>query len=150
MYYTNSIRMKKLGPIIIIEDDIEDQELLSETFKVLNYPNKIIFFTDGYKALEYIEQSETMPFIILSDVNMPSMNGLDLRKRIYNSKQSHVRCIPYLFFTTGVQRQTVDEAYSMCAQDFFIKPCSMKEFENTIRKIIDYWQECYSPGQYTV
>jgi CheY-like chemotaxis protein len=140
--------MKKSGPIIVIEDDMDDQELLAETFRVLNYPNKIIFFSDGYKALEFIERTATVPFLILSDVNMPKINGFELRKKIHNNELLNVRCIPYLFFTTGAQRQAVYDAYSLSAQGFFIKPSSMKELQNIIRKIVDYWQECYSPSQY--
>lgn len=141
--------MKKSGPIIVIEDDMDDQELLAETFKSLNYPNEIIFFSDGYKALEFIESNHVLPFLILSDVNMPRMNGFELRKKIHNNHQLNIRCIPYLFFTTGAQRQAVFDAYSLSAQGFFIKPGSMKELENIIRKIVEYWQECYSPGQYS-
>ena len=46
--------MNKNGPIVIIEDDQEDQEILSEIFKSPDYPNEIIFFTDGHKALDYL------------------------------------------------------------------------------------------------
>lgn len=141
-------RKQKSGPIIVIEDDLDDQELLEETFKVLKYPNKVIYFTDGEVALDYIQKNETVPFLILSDINMPRINGFELRKKIHNNEQLQIRCIPYLFFTTGAQRKAVYDAYSMSAQGFFIKPNSTKELENIIRKIVEYWQECYSPSQY--
>jgi CheY-like chemotaxis protein len=141
--------MKTRGPIVVIEDDLDDQELLEETFKVLNYPNKVIFFTDGYKALEYIEKTEIQPFIIISDINMPIINGFELRRKIQNNEELKVKCIPYLFFTTGTNRQAVYDAYAMSAQGFFIKPNSVSGLRETIRKIIDYWTECYSPSQYT-
>ena len=140
--------MQKSGPIIVIEDDIDDQELLQEVFKILKYPNEVIFFLDGYKALEYIEATSSQPFLILSDINMPKINGLELKKKIHNNNELKIRCIPYLFFTTGVNRQAVYEAYAMSAQGFFIKPSTMKGLENTIRKIVEYWQECYAPSQY--
>src|SRR5687768_2621061 len=47
----NFPNMYKAGPIIVIEDDMDDQSLLEETFKVLNYPYKVLYFTDGYDAL---------------------------------------------------------------------------------------------------
>lgn len=139
---------QKSGPIIVIEDDLEDQEILEETFKSLNYPNSVIFFGDGYLALEYIEKSDVKPFLILSDINMPKIDGFELRKKILNNDELKIRCIPYLFFTTGAQRKAVYDAYSMSAQGFFIKPSSMGALENTIRKIVEYWQECFSPSQY--
>jgi CheY-like chemotaxis protein len=140
--------MGKLGPIIVIEDDLDDQLLLDETFKILNYPNKVIFFSDGYEALAFIQKTDSNPFIILSDINMPKIDGFELRKKIHNNEELKIRCIPYLFFTTGAQRKAVYDAYSMSAQGFFIKPHSMKELENIIRKIVEYWQECYAPSQF--
>jgi CheY-like chemotaxis protein len=141
--------MKTRGPIVVIEDDLDDQELLEETFKVLNYPNKVIFFTDGYEALNYIERTEIQPFLILSDINMPKIDGFELRRKIQNNEELKVKCIPYLFFTTGANRQAVYDAYAMSAQGFFIKPNNVLALQDIIRKIIDYWTECYSPSQYT-
>jgi CheY-like chemotaxis protein len=140
--------MQKSGPIIVIEDDSDDQEILAEIFKKLDYPNEIIFFLDGYKALHYITESNVQPFLILSDINMPKLNGFELRRKIHNNEELRVRCIPYLFFTSGADRKAVTDAYSMSAQGFFIKPNNMVVLENTIRKIIDYWRECYAPNQY--
>ncbi len=139
---------RKGGTIIVIEDDPDDQLLIQEAFKALGYPNKILYFTDGYKALELIETSDIKPFLILSDVNMPTINGLELKQKIHNNAQLSVRCIPYLFFTTGTDRKAVQDAYAMSAQGFFIKPASMKDLENTLRKIVEYWQECHAPNQY--
>jgi CheY-like chemotaxis protein len=138
----------KSGPIIVIEDDPDDQELLDEIFKSLSYPNEIIFFADGYKALDYIVNTDVQPFLILSDINLPKINGLELRRKIHNNEQLRVKCIPYLFFTSGLDKQAVYDAYSMSAQGFFMKPNSMEHLRNVIRKIIEYWQECYAPSQF--
>jgi CheY-like chemotaxis protein len=140
--------MQKSGPIIVIEDDIDDQQLLDETFKALNYPNEIIFFSDGYEALDFIVKTDVQPFLILSDINMPKINGYELKKMIHNNQALSVRCIPYLFFTSGANKKGVSDAYSMSVQGFFIKPSNMKGLENTIRKIVEYWQECFAPSQY--
>ncbi len=140
---------RKTGEIIVIEDDPDDQLLIKDAFINLQYPNKIVFFSDGYEALKYIESVDVKPFLILSDVNMPTVDGLELRRKIHNNTELSVRCIPYLFFTTGTNRKAVQEAYAMSAQGFFIKPSSMTGLENTLRKIIEYWQECHAPNQYT-
>lgn len=139
--------MKKLGPIIIVEDDLDDQQLLAETFKVLNYKREVIFFTDGFEALKFIERSDKAPFLILSDVNMPRMNGFELKNAIHRSVKLNVRIIPFLFFTTGAQKEAVEAAYASSAQGFFIKPSNMVQLQNIIRKIVDYWEECYSPSE---
>lgn len=140
--------MQKSGPIIVIEDDMDDQDILSEIFIKLDYPNEIKFFSDGYLALDYIKDSSVQPFLILSDINMPKLNGFELRRKIHNNEELRIRCIPYLFFTSGADRKAVTDAYSMSAQGFFIKPSRLEHLENTIRKIIEYWMECYAPNQY--
>ena len=139
--------MKKLGPIIVVEDDLDDQELLSEVFKSLNHHREVKFFADGYEALNFIESSDTAPFLILSDVNMPRINGFELRKKLSNSAKLNVRIIPFLFLTTGAQKEAVETVYADSAQGFFIKPSSLREFQKIIRKILDYWEECYSPAE---
>src|SRR5829696_10199684 len=113
--------MDKSGPIIIIEDDLEDQEILTEIFKKLDYANEIIFYTDGNEALEFLNRSDIRPFLILSDINMPRINGFELRSKIFTNEQLQTKCIPYLFFTTGANKRAVIDAYALSVQGFFIK-----------------------------
>ena len=140
--------MNKNGPVIIIEDDEDDKEILEEIFTKLNYNNEVVFLTDGEKALAYITRENVFPFLILSDINMPRLNGMELKKKIQTDEQLQVKCIPYLFFTTSASKKSVIDAYSMSAQGFFIKETSTSELEATIRTIMEYWKRCYSPNQY--
>lgn len=140
--------MNKNGPIIVIEDDPDDQDILNEIFKKHNYPNEIIFFVEPEKALCYLTQMDVLPFLILSDINMPKLNGLALKRKIHTDAALQAKCIPYLFFTTSASKDAVVEAYSSSAQGFFIKERSMAELEKTISIIIEYWKRCYSPNQY--
>ena len=138
--------MNKTGPIIIVEDDLDDQLILTDIFKKLNYKNQVVFLCDGVQAFEYIVRTDIEPFLILSDVNMPKLNGFELREKIFNNELLQTKCIPYLFFTTGTQKKAVIDAYAMSVQGFFIKPSSLEGLENTIRKIVEYWQECIAPN----
>ena len=140
--------MNKTGPIIVIEDDVDDQEILVEIFEKLGYKNKIIYFGDGNEALDYLNKTDVHPFLILSDINMPKINGFELRNKIFTNLQLQTKCIPYLFFTTAANKTSVIEAYSMSVQGFFKKPSSMEDLESTIKKIIEYWQECIAPSQF--
>ena len=140
--------MNKGGPIIVIEDDVEDQELLMEIFKTLGYANRIHFFADGNKALEFLDSTSIHPFLILSDINMPKINGFELREKVFTNMQLHTKCIPYLFFTTSANKKSVTDAYAMSVQGFFTKPTSMAKLESTIRKIVEYWQECIAPNEF--
>ncbi len=140
--------MNKGGPIIIIEDDVDDQQMLEEIFQKLNYKNEIFYFSDGNKALEFINQTEVQPFLILSDINMPRINGFELRNKVFTNSELHTKCIPYLFFTTSATKNAVIDAYALSVQGFFIKPNTMKGLETTIRKIIEYWKECIAPSEF--
>ncbi len=138
--------MNKGGPIIIIEDDLDDQELLTEVFGELNYPNKLIFFGDGEEALDYLVKTDIKPFIIFSDINMPKLSGLDLRDKVHNNEDLRIKSIPYLFFTTSAEQKHVIDAYSKSIQGFFIKPNKFEDLKRIIKSIVEYWQECVSPN----
>lgn len=138
--------MNKDGPIIIIEDDADDQDILDIIFKKLNYENEVIFFFDGNKALEYLTVSHTLPFLILSDINMPIVHGFALRDKVHNNEQLRLKCIPYLFFTTSASQRDVIDAYSKSVQGFFVKPHKIEHLERTIKRIVEYWQECMAPN----
>ena len=137
--------MNKTGPIIIIEDDTDDQEILNEIFKDLNYKNELIFFQNGLLALEYLTATDIEPFLVLSDINMPKLNGMELREKIHNNEDLRLKSIPYLFFSTSAEQKHVIDAYSRSIQGFFVKPTNYKQLKNTIIKIVEYWQECESP-----
>lgn len=138
--------MNKTGPIIVIEDDADDQQILSEIFGELNFQNEVIYFGEGEAALTYLTTTELEPFIILSDINMPKLNGIELREKIHTNEDLRLKCIPYLFFTTSAEQKYVVDAYSKSVQGFFVKPVSFEKLKYTIKIIVQYWQECESPN----
>ena len=140
--------MNKNGAIIIIEDDIDDQEMLTEVFHNLNYPNELHFFSDGLKALDFLNSSNLIPILILSDINMPKLDGFALRSKIKMDADLQIRCIPYIFFSTALNQKAVIEAYSMSVQGFFLKKESISELEKTITVIMEYWKMCAAPNNF--
>ncbi|MDB5206533.1 MAG: histidine kinase [Flavisolibacter sp.] len=138
--------MNKDGPIIVIEDDLDDLEVLDDVFKQLAYPNQVIYFKDGTTALDYLINSKDSPFLILSDINLPKLNGFELRDMVHNNEKLRLKCIPYLFFTTSVQQSQVIDAYSKSVQGFFTKPSSFSEIMRVIKNIVEYWKDCHSPN----
>ena len=138
--------MNKNGAIIIIEDDTDDQEMFREVFKELDYENEIVFFNDAQNALAYLTAKTSEPFIVFSDINMPKLNGLELRKQIHENEDIRVKTIPYLFFTTSAAQDAVIDAYSKSIQGFFVKPSGFGDLKNLIRVIVEYWQNCVSPN----
>lgn len=142
--------MNRNGEIIIIEDDKDDQELFSDIFQSLNYSNKVLFFNDGEEALEYLQQPNIEPFLILSDINLPRLNGFELRERVFTNEELSKKCIPYIFFTTSASRESVIKAYAFSAQGFFIKPTTFSELEEVVISIVAYWKKCFSPSDYNI
>lgn len=138
--------MNRRGPIIVIEDDLDDQEVLQEAFGDLNYENEIIFFNDGYDALKFLVETEVEPFIVFSDINMPKLNGFELREKIHQNEQLRLKSIPFLFFSTSAEQNHIVDAYSKSAQGFFIKPANYQGIKDTLKVILDYWLKCISPN----
>lgn len=120
--------------------------MLKEVFEKIDYPNIVRYFNDGESALEYLNRTDVIPFLILSDINMPILDGFALRDKVKIDAKLQVKCIPYLFFTTASDQQIIIDAYSKSVQGFFIKPNSMVLLEKTIRVIMQYWQLCASPN----
>jgi CheY-like chemotaxis protein len=148
MELNKSIIVNKNGPIVVIEDDADDKEFLVEIFKKLNYPNKVVFFSDGELALNHLETTDELPFLILSDINMPKLNGFALREKLKTDSRLSNKCIPYLFFSTAANQRSVIDAYSQSVQGFFVKPNSMTEMEKTIQAIMEYWRRCAAPNDF--
>ncbi|HEU4903231.1 MAG TPA: response regulator [Flavisolibacter sp.] len=140
--------MNREGPVVIIEDDIDDKEMLADVFKNLGYTNTLLFFEDGQTALDFLNASDVIPFIILSDINMPKLDGFALRDKIKMDADLQLKCIPYLFFSTASSQKAVVDAYSLSVQGFFIKQNSMAELEKTITVIMEYWKRCVAPKNF--
>src|SRR5690606_41752101 len=89
------------GPIIIIEDDEDDQEILKEIFDKIDNPNEVLFFSDALQALTFLSSGEVLPFLIISDMNLPQMGGSELRSILRKHENVRVSCVLYMFFTTS-------------------------------------------------
>jgi CheY-like chemotaxis protein len=138
--------MAKSGPIIIVEDDLDDQEFVESAIRNAGIQNRIIFFANGGEAFNYLLTTIEQPMIILSDVNMPKMNGVEFKRKIDEDKKLREKSIPFVFFTTSIEKSTVTETYTqMTVQGFFQKSYSLDELNSTIKLIMDYWKLCKHP-----
>jgi DNA-binding NarL/FixJ family response regulator len=140
--------VNKNGPVVIIEDDLDDQEFLTMIFKSLNYPNKLILFSTGFLAFDFLSTTEEIPFIILSDVHMPRVSGFDLKNKIKSDCESGIQCVPFIFFSTTSTKSMLIDAYTKSTQGYFLKDSSLVELEKTIQVIMEYWKRCVSPNNF--
>lgn len=137
--------MPKNGSIIIIEDDADDQDLMKDIFDELKVPNLLRFFNSCVEAMDYLLASIEKPFLIICDINLPAMTGLDLCRRIKEDAALRVKGIPFVFLTTSGDKKVITEAYEMSVQGFFVKPSSIQEQKEMVRMIVDYWRICQHP-----
>jgi len=132
-------------PIFIIDDDDEDLDLIQEVLEQLNLENEVIIFNDGFKFLEFIRTTENTAFFTLCDVNMAKINGLELKKLLYEDELLRLKCVPFIFMSTSSASTEVLKAYSYGVQGYFIKPSTFTELKEMLQYIIKYWSHSEHP-----
>lgn len=139
--------MANAGPILIIEDDTDDQEMIERAIREAGTTNNIVFLDNGADALEYLKTTPVQPFLIFCDINMPKLNGIELKMKIDQNPDLRKKSIPFVFFTTTANRMSVNLAYTrMTIQGFFEKSSNHVELVTTLKIILDYWSKCRHPN----
>lgn len=138
--------MSRTGPIIIVDDDKDDHDILADVFRSLKIPNKVKFFERANDVLNYLRTTTDNPFIIICDINLPFMNGLELRREINNDTFLRKKSIPFVFLTTSPDQRAIDEAYDLMVQGFFIKKDTFDEIRDGMKMIVSYWLNCLHPN----
>lgn len=133
-------------PIIFLDDDTDDHFIFSEICNKIGVRNPLKFFKSGEDLLQYLTVTEDKPFIIFSDINMPEMSGLDLRRHIDRDDHLREKSIPFVFFSTAASPEQIREAYKLTVQGFFLKEATFDELEETLRMILAYWKKCRHPN----
>jgi CheY-like chemotaxis protein len=127
------------GPIIIVEDDKDDQELFEEVLSELNIPHAIRVFNSCKVAFNYLLSTLEKPFMIISDMNLPGMSGLEFLTAIQQNTILRDKSIPFLFLTTSSDPVSITQAYAMSAKGFFVKPLTLQELKDLFQMIVGYW-----------
>lgn len=139
--------MARSGPIVLVDDDEDDEQLLREALNELGIENSLVHFEDCEKAFEYLKATDDKPFLILSDVNMPKLNGIEFKRKIDADPLLRSKSIPFVFFSTSVNKMAIDIAYKeMTVQGYFQKANNFQELKLLINLIIDYWKVCHHPN----
>ena len=133
------------NPIVVVDDDQDDQEMISHVVKELKIKNKIIFLSTGDELIAYLKNSDTSPFMILCDINLPKEDGFVLRDKIEADRSTHYKSVPFLFWSTVASERQIQHAYDKHSQGFFTKPSSMADLKRSIKIIIDYWSLNHHP-----
>jgi CheY-like chemotaxis protein len=132
--------MAKQGPIVIVDDDPDDQYLYQRTLEKFNLSNSILFFDNGKDALEYLNETNEDPFLILCDINMPVMTGFEMRERMCSSRSLCMKKTPFIFFSTSSKGYDTEKTSALHIQGIFEKQASFKKHEALLKRIIEsHW-----------
>jgi len=137
----------KYKPILLVEDNPLDVDLTLRAFKKRNLVNPIQVARDGAAALEYIEKwdaGEEVPLIILLDLNLPKVNGLEVLETI--KKHPIYKAIPIVVLTSSSDNKDIKTAYTLGANSYIVKPVNFDKFVDVATQIELYWNVLNEPS----
>lgn len=133
------------GPVLIVDDDEDDWDILKDAWNELDYDNPLIFFNTGKEVLQYLKSDEKTPFLILCDVNIPKMDGFELKKKILADSGSNYKSIPFVFWSSAVSKAQIEKAYDLGVNGFFIKEDRFDALKQSLKDIANYWKKSVVP-----
>jgi two-component system, chemotaxis family, response regulator Rcp1 len=128
--------------ILLVEDNEGDILLTLEAFKEIKVKNNIAVVKDGVEAIEFLKRQgqyaeRIMPNLILLDINMPKLNGIEVLDFI--KKDAKLRKIPVVMLTTSSSESDIAECYEKFANCFITKPLDFGKFLNVVEAIESFW-----------
>jgi len=127
-------------PIFLIEDNPMDVDLTRRAFARRRVINPIEGARDGEEALKYLEKwesGEPLPVVVLLDINLPKINGLEILHQFKTSTLAQK--IPVIVLTTSAEDRDVQTAYKLGANSYIVKPVDFEKFVDVAAQIDLYW-----------
>jgi len=130
--------MIKNKPILLVEDDMIDAMTVRRALKELNVINPVVTVENGEEALEYLRNNENeMPGIILLDLNMPRMNGVEFLR--IAKKEEKFKQLPVVVLTTSLEEIDRVDTFNLGVAGYMVKPVDYRQFVEVIKAINMYW-----------
>ena len=131
--------------ILLIEDSDEDAELTKRALMQHKLGNSLIHLTDGAEALDYVfcqgkfseRNISDTPKVILLDINLPKVNGLEVLKRIKSDERTNR--IPVVVMTSSQEQQDLITSYRLGVNGYVVKPLEFEQFAKTVADLGFYW-----------
>jgi len=135
----------KNAPILLVEDNPDDVELTLRAFKKNDFPHSVVVTRDGAEAIDYLfatgqyseRQQEDVPSLILLDLKLPKINGLDVLRQIRDHEVT--KRIPVVILTTSDDDTDVINGYDLGVNSYIRKPVGFDVFMETVRQLGLYW-----------
>jgi CheY-like chemotaxis protein len=138
-----TVRLTNL--IMLIEDNIDHAEIIIRTTEAHPIANEVRHFLDGQSALDYLFRrnsfsdpvSSPRPRVILLDMNLPGVDGIDILRAIKSSDE--LRMIPVVMLTTSASERDITRAYCNHANSYLVKPVGCEEFQQLMDHLCIFW-----------
>ena len=140
--------MRNLRSILLVEDDSVDAMTVKRAFGELKVKNELIRAINGEAALNYLrEHLDQKPCVILLDLNMPKMNGIEFLKVM--KADDELRPIPVVVLTTSKDDRDKMESFKACVAGYIVKPVDYRKFVEAMKILNLYWTLSEIPGNVT-
>ena len=140
----------KLGRILMVEDDPKDVELTLTALEEYNLANEVIVTRDGEQALDYLycrgeykTRSNGNPAVMLLDLKLPKVDGLEVLKQI--KSDGKLRMIPVVVLTSSKEEKDMVASYKLGVNAYVVKPVDFHEFVNAIKELGVFWAVINEP-----
>jgi DNA-binding NarL/FixJ family response regulator len=135
------------GAIWFIDSDTDDHDMVREVWKDLKLTNELVFLESAEATLKRLAEVPVSPFIIICEVNLPKIDGFDLREQILATNSKKFKSVPFIYWSTDASEAQITKAYDLSAHGFFIKEGSFEEIKKTFLQIINYWLKSKMPSK---
>ena len=123
--------------ILLIEDDMIEVMKFNRTINSLGLKHKIIEAGNGEEALKILGKKDNLPDIILLDLNMPRMNGIEFLSTLKNS--DNLKYLPTIILTTSNNKKDLLECFKIGVSGYILKPLKYEDYVQKIEKTLAYW-----------
>src|SRR5688572_26710591 len=131
--------------ILLVEDNPDDAELTMRALKKQHLANHVIHLTDGAEALDFLfgtgqyigRNISNVPKVILLDLKMPKINGLEVLQRI--KSDSNTKMVPVVILTSSAEDPDIKKSYELGANSYIVKPVDFNNFAKIISDLGMYW-----------
>lgn len=137
---TQTKTMIRNKPILVVEDNQVDILLIQNAFEELEINNELIIRNNGFEAVEYLktlDRRDDYPGLILLDINMPKMNGIEFLNIIKGHEE--LKIIPVVVLTTSDNSKDKEESFKNSVAGYLVKPLEYFEFVELIKSLKSYW-----------
>jgi two-component system, response regulator len=136
----NDLLERRRRPILLVEDDPVDQEMIGLAFKRASVANLVITMANGQEALDYLmapRSEAVLPAVIILDLNMPQMDGFEFLRRI--KAEPRFAAIPVVVLTTSQFDRDLTQSYALGASSCLTKPGDFEQLVKMAAEVHQYW-----------